>query len=144
MKAAAVSNHLLITRWSMRKTLVICALLWVGAELMKAPAQKMPEPAGPHVVRGDTWSYQQVAKKYISRELKDPDSAKYGDTWLVVTGGPKGTRICGTVNAKNSFGGYAGESALYVTDYNGGVVAIMDDAAEKACDELIADAKTLP
>ncbi|WP_141833363.1 hypothetical protein [Delftia sp. HK171] len=53
------------------------------------------------------------------QQLKDPDSAKFGDT-SVVTSPDKSPQykelryVCGTVNAKNSLGGYAGASRFVV------------------------------
>ena len=66
------------------------------------------------------------------------------DFGLIVLTRSKGTRICGTVNSKRKSSGYAGEFALYVADYNGGMVALIDDAAEQPREELITEAKTLP
>jgi len=41
---------------------------------------------------------QRLAREFVTANLKDPDSAKFRNQ--------KG--VCGEVNAKNSFGGYAG------------------------------------
>ncbi|OBH71249.1 hypothetical protein A5682_08920 [Mycobacterium mantenii] len=64
-----------------------------------------------------------TCKKAIKQDLKDPDSAKFGDDWKawIVTQPPtqqnvpyhpeSGDKLYsagGTVNAKNSFGGYVG------------------------------------
>lgn len=41
---------------------------------------------------------QRLAREFLTPHLKDPDSAQFRNQ----------KRICGEVNAKNSFGGYAG------------------------------------
>ncbi len=48
------------------------------------------------------------AKAVVANELKDPNSAIFGNFWAL--DGTNGLRnICGYVNAKNSFGGYTGK-----------------------------------
>lgn len=45
-------------------------------------------------------------QRLIAAKLKDPDSAQFGNDYVSYrVGGPI---VCGTVNARNSFGGYAG------------------------------------
>ncbi|MCY1380424.1 hypothetical protein D9M69_682460 [compost metagenome] len=51
-----------------------------------------------------------VAKAAIQASLKDPSSAKFGPTSY------KNGTVCGSVNAKNSFGGYSGDKAFYVNE----------------------------
>ncbi len=48
----------------------------------------------------------------IAAKLKDPDSAKFTDMKLRASA--DGVRICGTINAKNSFGGYTGAQRFYL------------------------------
>ena len=87
------------------------------------------------------------AEAAVKAELVDPDSAKF--TWtsgnpvygpFQELGTPKytGWIICGTVNAQNSFGGYAGKSTVVaIVDDSGGANAVIEDgynsdaAAEK-------------
>lgn len=45
------------------------------------------------------------AREHIKEKLKDPSSAKFSGEFV----GRNGS-VCGYVNAKNSFGGYTGES----------------------------------
>lgn len=45
------------------------------------------------------------AREHIKGRLKDPSSAKFSGEFIGKNGA-----ICGHVNAKNSFGGYTGES----------------------------------
>jgi hypothetical protein len=42
------------------------------------------------------------------RTLKDPDSRK-----ITYTGNPYGSLVCGTINARNSYGGYTGPQPFY-------------------------------
>lgn len=55
------------------------------------------------------------AKKAVSALLKDPGSAVFQNMYL---GRPdNGSKVvCGAVNAKNSFGGYGGNSAFFYID----------------------------
>lgn len=48
-----------------------------------------------------------IVESGIRSRLKDPDSAKFGEM-LAGTDASGATRVCGWVNAKNSFGGYGG------------------------------------
>ncbi|WP_219810289.1 hypothetical protein [Halomonas caseinilytica] len=53
-----------------------------------------------------------VAKEKVKSQLKDPESARFGDKIYGTreVGNASGENaVCGTVNAKNGFGGYAGE-----------------------------------
>jgi len=43
----------------------------------------------------------------VRERLKDPDSAHFGRSTVNAAG-----IVCGSVNAKNSFGGYSGTSAF--------------------------------
>jgi hypothetical protein len=52
-------------------------------------------------------------KEAVVRSLKDPDSAKFSQKILAERKGNI-LHVCGTVNAKNSFGGYTGEKLFYV------------------------------
>jgi hypothetical protein len=71
-------------------------------------------------------SAERKAISLVKAELKDPDSAKF-----------KGLRIkmdgtgCGWVNAKNSYGGYAGFQVFYVGK-DGKVAFIPPDLSEPA------------
>lgn len=64
-----------------------------------------PPPAGPLSAEEEAWRYEQLGKQKVSARLKDAESARWGEIFK----GKKGP-ICGSVNAKNSFGAYAGFS----------------------------------
>ena len=53
-------------------------------------------------------SDKQAIQDGIKKVLKDPESARFGP--LVAGKDPKGLIfVCGTINARNSFGGYVGD-----------------------------------
>lgn len=69
-----------------------------------------------------------AAKSAILAKLKDPESAKFGDMWV------RGRDICGTVNAKNQFGGYEGPKGfLFSQDLGRGFI---DDGGSVSTDPL--------
>ena len=47
------------------------------------------------------------AKAFIARKLKDPESARFSEVHVT------SEAVCGSVNAKNLFGGYAGARRFY-------------------------------
>ena len=53
-----------------------------------------------------------VARFFVEKELKDPDSAQYQDThvyeMMLIGDKVKMYTVCGKINAKNGFGGYTG------------------------------------
>lgn len=60
----------------------------------------------------------ELAKNEITADMKDPDSAKFRYLRFIKAGekdGEIGGFICGNVNAKNSYGAYAGFSPFFVT-----------------------------
>lgn len=72
---------------------------------------------------------QSVVVDGIRKRLKDPDSATFGPMRAARSDKTGKIRVCGTVNARNSFGGYTGavRFAAHVVDTGG--VAIVEDAA---------------
>lgn len=59
-----------------------------------------------------------LAEQVIKSNLKDPDSAKFSELYVVPYTGKNSTEammtVCGYVNAKNSFGGYTGNKRFAV------------------------------
>ncbi|TGP65469.1 hypothetical protein EN868_03205 [Mesorhizobium sp. M2D.F.Ca.ET.225.01.1.1] len=49
-----------------------------------------------------------VIQKGVRESLKDPDSARFGNM-VAAQEDANSSWVCGTVNAKNSFGGYTGD-----------------------------------
>lgn len=56
-------------------------------------------------------SYRSSAEKAVRETLKDPESAKFGDFYY----NEKTKQACLAVNAKNSMGGYTGETPMFLT-----------------------------
>jgi hypothetical protein len=70
------------------------------------------------------------AEEEVRRNLKDPDSAKFGKFYF----NEKTERACLAVNAKNALGGYTGEHhALLVTDNKVWAVASMEAQNAEHC-----------
>lgn len=59
-----------------------------------------------------TAEFVNSSKQLIAQNLKDPDSAKF--TNLVLVQNDQAKLLCGSVNAKNSYGGYVGAKKFYV------------------------------
>ncbi len=73
------------------------------------------------------------AQAQVRSRLKDPASAQFADLRQGTTR-PSGTPVvCGTVNAKNGFGGYTGPTRFIA---NAGAVALRQPAKAKAFDDL--------
>ncbi|ESY88350.1 hypothetical protein X739_00755 [Mesorhizobium sp. LNHC220B00] len=51
----------------------------------------------------------EVVKRYVTESLKDPGSATFGSVSASITDRGVVT-VCGMVNSKNSYGGYAGQT----------------------------------
>jgi hypothetical protein len=56
---------------------------------------------------------------YFNDQLRDPESARY--TFDVVKRTGDAIIVCGTVNAKNGYGGYVGRQSFFSFIENGGV-----------------------
>jgi hypothetical protein len=75
-----------------------------------------------------------LAEEALRARLKDPDSAKftwpYGfryGTFRLGSKSAEGWITCGTVNAKNSFGGYTGSAATLTVIRDGAVIVALID-----------------
>lgn len=94
----------------------LAAIMLIGCSTSeKAPTSS---PAAPVVKQPDvvkkyftlTAEQEQAAKDAVIATLKDPESARFKS--VVGVGDPDGTgaySVCGSVNAKNSYGGYVGD-----------------------------------
>lgn len=60
-----------------------------------------------------TAGMREVAEAAVKETLKDPFSAKVAIEYAMMQSG--GASVCGTVNAKNSYGAYVGDQAFLVT-----------------------------
>lgn len=52
------------------------------------------------------------ARVEVLMQLRDPESARFGRMW--VANSDEGQTVCGSVNARNGFGGYSGSTEFYV------------------------------
>lgn len=82
-----------------------------------------PEKDGPDGLPARDWSHhaEGVAKRNISRDLRDPGSAEFRNVRTYRQHDPRERAVCGEVNAKNAFGGYAGFRPFVAVVTYGGV-----------------------
>lgn len=93
-------------------------------ELRQAAAKnKAAREERDRIANGDHAEFVQRAKRSVSDQFKDPDSAKFRDLYLANKGLPT---LCGEVNAKNSYGAYVGYRGFF---YNS-VSSYIDDGKE--------------
>lgn len=101
--------------------IIILMVLWFCFAFFK-PFQKESDDNDFHTSIPVSQSVVERAKRAVTAVLKDPESAKFGYIY------PSAAMInvaCGTVNAKNSFGGYTGEQKFIANPSTGSV--ILDD-----------------
>lgn len=69
--------------------------------------------------------FMDEAKRRVTVMMKDPDSAKFADIYLVPSGGQVGGldigAVCGLVKGKNGFGGYSGYERFVASGTYGNV-----------------------
>jgi hypothetical protein len=134
------------------KHILAAALMGITASpvLAKAPPHEYGPPPD--------WSvYKAMAEEAVRANLRDPDSAKFrwvmgyaqGNSHNFLFPQKFGYGACGLVNARNSFGGYVGETAFYVMIDNGRVEGVNLDRqpggiVEQECGADIARMKFLP
>ena len=88
-------------------------------------------------------------KNAVQGSLKDPDSAKFGSITVVTDkiknfDGREAKSACATVNAKNSMGGYAGESQALlkkVGDEEWSLVGFYDMSHSECVDDISSNNK---
>jgi hypothetical protein len=85
----------------------------VGMSAYAAPAKQKAAPAAQQPTRDE--QLIEAAKADVRGKLKDPDSANFRNLTIHSGADPKdGTLyVCGEVNSKNSYGGYAGFMPFY-------------------------------
>ncbi len=73
-----------------------------------------PSPPASKIERGTpiklTAAQIAVVKAGTAKGMKDPESARFGDTFLAAKDSKGVITVCGYVNGKNSYGGYVGMS----------------------------------
>jgi len=70
------------------------------------------------------------AKQQLEKRLKDPDSVKYGNVYVNQTS----SAVCGSYNARNDFGAYAGQTLFFSA---GGVLVAQGDIEDKKFAEMM-------
>lgn len=105
MKAIAAASLVML--------LVGCAQLGLQPRSQRRP---MPAPPPPQLTQADP-AYVQASLDRVKQTLKDPDAAQFSNIYATVLDPDQeeGPSVCGTVNAKNSYGGYAGDVRFLVT-----------------------------
>lgn len=91
-----------------QRALSIEEFLVLRSEKKRAPldvAKRVAEKDAEQIAKGNYAGFVKRAKRNISDNFKDPDSAKFRD---VIISKPDVPTLCGQVNAKNSYGGYVG------------------------------------
>ena len=85
---------------------IACSL--IVAMIATEAAAKEPQPFVIHA------EHRAAIEKGVRERLKDPESARFGAMSAATT--PKGgVVVCGMVNARNAFGGYAGAAPFFGT-----------------------------
>lgn len=93
----------------LKRKVVIAALAAAVSGCVSTPP---PTKSTPYTLSA---SEIDLLKKGVTATLKDPLSALYGDKIVASqASGAVAITICGTVNAKNSFGGYTGAKPFMV------------------------------
>lgn len=89
-----------------------------GGSVQQAATEPPPPPPKRNLKPADAMA---EARKEVATKLKDPESARFTDVRYLTTPNARGEPtdvVCGKVNAKNSYGGYAGASGfVYMVDY---------------------------
>lgn len=89
----------------------------------------------------DLGAFVKQAKAQIQGQLKDPGSAQFRGLYVARQAGTDQLMLCGQINAKNSYGGYAG-----FTDFiSGGPMKYMGDQVDalmgEYCSDKVADVR---
>lgn len=98
----------------------ISAILGCGSQSTKPRSPAKPsQPPVTWTKDAATTNEQENSKATVTSQLKDPESARFGEIWAM--NGTNGKRtICGYINAKNSYGGYTGQKMFTLN--NGSVI----------------------
>lgn len=93
----------------MRKSIIVAATLAASISIALTSASLASDLAAVRL-RGDE---QALFTNAVSQHLKDPYSAVFSNVVAFRDLNSRAVHVCGYVNAKNSFGGYAGNSIFY-------------------------------
>ena len=79
-----------------------------------------------------------IAKSAVQGLMKDPESTRFGDGYQAYQLSNGDDVICGSLNAKNSYGGYVGYNAFYVRFRGEQVMFVAtSDRGEIACNNAM-------
>lgn len=93
--------------------LVAITVVFAAGCASQSVPQSAPKPAVTWTKDVATEAEINEAKKTIVGQLKDPESARFGEIWAL--SGTNGKRsVCGYINAKNSYGGYTGNQMFSI------------------------------
>jgi hypothetical protein len=95
---------------------VIVLLSWASVPIAMLNEDKMTQVPQPTKATPQPM-YAEVAKMVVLKQLRDPDSARFGNINVYGDRKLKGQTVnvaCGTVNSKNGFGGYTGAQQFVV------------------------------
>ena len=95
---------------------------FVGAALAAGLAGCGSEQSEQDRLRSEDYELEIDARMAVSDRLRDPNSARFEGVFVSRSSGLP--VVCGQVNAKNAFGGYAGAKPFYFA----GRVAVIADA----------------
>lgn len=88
----------------MKKLFFVFMLIVIAAAIFTPPRPpETPEQKAARDAIEAKFLVKEIAKKQITTMLRDPESAQFGDVFI-----GKNDVVCGTVNARNGFGGYTG------------------------------------
>lgn len=98
----------MVKRWGMAVTAVVglAGTINPPASLAADWSGEMKSALGG--TRPEHW--REIVDAAIASRLRDPDSRK-----IEITSLPEAGLVCGTYNAKNGYGGYAGSAPFYAT-----------------------------
>jgi hypothetical protein len=91
-------------------TLAVLGLVGFMVMLCQGESQQTPEQRDAALERRIESDLEYSTRETVKSMLRDPASARFGTVVVVSKDGAR--TVCGSVNAKNGFGGYAGEQAF--------------------------------
>lgn len=119
----------------MKKIVLALSVLGAVAGCVKVTSEAM-QSADPKRV--------EIAKSAVRNIMKDPESTRFGDGYQAYRLGNGDDVICGSVNAKNSYGGYVGYSPFYVRFRDAKVMVVeTSDRGQLACETAMSGSITL-
>jgi hypothetical protein len=120
--------------WKLLPFYVVCASILSGCAYMPQDANNpmfVPHPGTPYVLTPENTLAVELA---VSSVLKDPSSAQFR-TIRAAQLGAKVT-VCGEINGKNSYGGYAGFTPFIAFLIPSRNVATLTDMADSGSTEF--------